>query len=74
MSGPFTKVQVPNAPLLVSGDSSSTGSLGGPGGADFNKDGSAIVFHAFLKGQDIGNGRAMYTAELNVGGGVIQVD
>lgn len=35
ISGPYTKVQAPDAPLLVSGDPSSSGPLGGPGGADF---------------------------------------
>lgn len=73
ITGPWTKAQAPNAPLLVSGDASTGGNLGAPGGADFNSDGSAIVFHAFLNGTDIHQGRAMYTAELNAGGGVITV-
>ncbi|KAJ5106905.1 arabinan-endo 1-5-alpha-L-arabinase [Penicillium angulare] len=73
LTGPYTKAQAPNAPLLVSGDPSSVGDLAGPGGADFNGDGSKIVFHAFENGQNIDNGRAMYVANIGVSGGVIAI-
>ncbi|KAJ5740170.1 hypothetical protein N7493_000042 [Penicillium malachiteum] len=73
LTGPYTKTQAPNAPLLVSGDPSNFGNLAGPGGADFNGDGSKIVFHAFENGQTIDKGRAMYVADINVSGGVITI-
>ncbi|KAJ5946876.1 hypothetical protein N7454_003715 [Penicillium verhagenii] len=73
LAGPYTKAQAPNAPLLVSGDPSNVGNLAGPGGADFNTDGSKIVFHAFENGQNIDNGRAMYVANIGVSGGVITI-
>ncbi|KAJ5527129.1 hypothetical protein N7513_011288 [Penicillium frequentans] len=73
LTGPFTKVQAPDAPLLVSGDPSNVGNLAGPGGADFSADGSKIVFHAFENGQNIDNGRAMYVADISVSGGVITI-
>ncbi|KAJ5746174.1 arabinan-endo 1-5-alpha-L-arabinase [Penicillium odoratum] len=73
LTGPYTKVQAPDAPLLVSGDPSNVGNLAGPGGADFNGDASKIVFHAFENGQNIDDGRAMYVADISVSGGVITV-
>ncbi|KAJ5246338.1 hypothetical protein N7468_001321 [Penicillium chermesinum] len=73
VGGPYTKVQAPDAPLLVSGDPSNVGDLGGPGGADFSTDGSKIVFHAFENGQNLDNGRAMYTASISASGGVISI-
>ncbi|KAF7712585.1 Arabinan endo-1,5-alpha-L-arabinanase [Penicillium ucsense] len=73
VTGPYNKVQYPDAPLLVSGHSSSAGALSGPGGADFNGDGSKIVFHAFKNGKNIDDGRAMYVADINVSNGVIHV-
>lgn len=73
IGGPYTKAQAPNAPLLSSGDPSDVGNLGGPGGADFSGDGSKIVFHAFENGQNLDNGRAMYSASVSFSGGVITV-
>lgn len=73
LTGPYTKAQAPNAPLLVSGDPSNVGDLAGPGGADFSADGLKIVFHAFENGQNIDDGRAMYVADVSVSGGVITI-
>ncbi|EPS32625.1 putative alpha-L-arabinofuranosidase [Penicillium oxalicum 114-2] len=73
ITGPWQKVHGPDAPLLVSGDSSNVGPLSGPGGADFNEDGSKIVFHAFKNGKSIDDGRAMYVADLSMSKGVIHV-
>ncbi|KAL4807461.1 glycosyl hydrolase [Aspergillus unguis] len=70
VAGPYTKAQAPDAPLLVSGDASSSGPLGGPGGADF-LDGGRIAFHAFNDGQSIDSGRGMWVANVQIGGGVI---
>lgn len=49
------------------------GELSGPGGADFNGDGSNIVFHAFENGKDIWNGRAMYVADIGAGNNILSV-
>lgn len=73
LTGPYTKAQSPNAPLLQTGDPSNVGDLSGPGGADFNGDGSKIVFHAFENGQNIDNGRAMYVADISCSDNVISV-
>jgi beta-xylosidase len=73
IAGPYTKAQAPNAPLLVTGASSNVGNLSGPGGADFNSDGSKIVFHAFENGKDITNGRAMYVADIAASNNVLSV-
>lgn len=67
IAGQYTKAHAPNAPLLVTGSSSNVGALSGPGGADFNSDGSKIVFHASENGKDISNGSvADITASNNV--------
>ncbi|KAJ5098317.1 hypothetical protein N7532_005318 [Penicillium argentinense] len=73
LAGPYTKATAPNAPLLVSGDPSNVGNLAGPGGADFNGDGTKVVFHAFENGQNIDDGRAMYVADISCANGVITV-
>ncbi|KAF7714746.1 Arabinan endo-1,5-alpha-L-arabinanase [Penicillium ucsense] len=73
LAGPYTWVQAPNAPLLVSGDGSDVGSLSGPGGSDFSADGTKIVFHAFENGQNIDNGRAMYVSRVQLSEGVIHL-
>ncbi|KAJ5674638.1 uncharacterized protein N7477_004572 [Penicillium maclennaniae] len=73
ITGPYTKAQAPGAPLLVSGDASDAGDLGGPGGADFNADGSKIVFHAFENGQNLDKGRAMYVADIGASNNVLSV-
>lgn len=73
ITGPYTKAQGPRAPLLQSGDASDVGNLGGPGGADFNGDGSKIVFHAFENGQNLDNGRAMYVADIGESNNVLSV-
>jgi beta-xylosidase len=73
IAGPYTKAQAPDAPLLVTGASSNVGTLSGPGGADFNSDGSKIVFHAFENGKDISNGRAMYVADIGASNNVLSV-
>ncbi|KAB8255344.1 putative arabinan-endo 1,5-alpha-L-arabinase [Aspergillus pseudonomiae] len=73
VTGPYTKASAPDAPLLVSGDSSDGGPLGGPGGSDFRQDGGAIVFHAFNNGQNMTKGRGMWAANVKIGGGKISV-
>ncbi|KAJ6134079.1 arabinan-endo 1-5-alpha-L-arabinase [Penicillium sp. IBT 18751x] len=73
IAGPYTKAQAPGAPLLISGDASDAGDLGGPGGADFNADGSRIVFHAFENGQNLDNGRAMYVADIGASNNMLRV-
>lgn len=73
IGGPYTKAQAPNAPLVKSGDPSNVGNLGGPGSSDFSADGSKIVFHAFENGQNIDNGRALYTASIKISNGDITV-
>lgn len=71
IAGPYTKA---SQPLLVSGDPSDVGALGGPGGADFNGDGTKIVFHAFENGHDMNNGRAMFTTGIRLSGDTISID
>lgn len=71
IAGPYTKDHFPDAPLLVTGAASNIGDLSGPGGTDFNSDGSKIVFHAFENGKDITNGRAMYVADIAADNNVI---
>ncbi|KAL2826706.1 glycosyl hydrolase [Aspergillus cavernicola] len=71
ITGPYTKAQDPDAPLLVSGDGSDVGPLGGPGGADFLDDGTKMVFHAFRDGQSIDSGRGMWVVDISVGDGKI---
>ncbi|KAH8925872.1 glycoside hydrolase family 43 protein [Atractiella rhizophila] len=56
VKGPYTKKRAPVAPTLVTGDYG----LKAPGSACFAKDGSKVVFHAFL-GNDINSGRGMWT-------------
>ncbi|KAJ5893627.1 hypothetical protein N7495_005318 [Penicillium taxi] len=73
ITGPYTKAQTPDGPLLVTGDPSNVGDLSGPGGADFTSDGTRIVFHAFKNGKDISDGRAMYVASIYPSGGVITI-
>lgn len=73
LTGPYTKAHSPDAPLLVSGDPSNVGPLSGPGGADFNAEGTGIVFHAFENGHNIDNGRAMYVAHISCSRDVISV-
>ncbi|KAJ5433211.1 2-5-diamino-6-ribosylamino-4(3H)-pyrimidinone 5'-phosphate reductase [Penicillium daleae] len=73
IAGSYTKAHAPDAPLLVTGASSNVGELSGPGGADFNGDGSNIVFHAFENGKDIWNGRAMYVADIGAGNNILSV-
>lgn len=72
VSGPYMKVQALGAPLLVSGDESSAGPLGGPGGADF-LNGGRIAFHAFLDGQSLDSGRGVWVARISVADGKITV-
>ncbi|KAI9371156.1 glycosyl hydrolase [Aspergillus egyptiacus] len=71
VSGPYSKVQAPDAPLLVSGDGSDVGGLGGPGGADFVEDGSKMAFHAFLNGENIDDGRGVWVVGVSVEDGKI---
>jgi beta-xylosidase len=68
VTGPYTKARAPNAPLLV------TGSYGlkAPGSATFAKDGSKVVFHAFL-GNDINSGRGMWTGVPTFSGNTVKL-
>ncbi|KAG6836551.1 hypothetical protein H0H93_006858 [Arthromyces matolae] len=63
VTGPYTKARAPIAPLLVSG----TDGLKAPGSACAAKDGSKIVFHAWL-GDSISGGRGMWTAVPSISG------
>ncbi|KAJ7842253.1 glycosyl hydrolase [Mycena olivaceomarginata] len=56
VTGPYTKARAPTGPLLVTGKYG----LRAPGSATFAKDGSKVVFHAYL-GADISGGRGMWT-------------
>ncbi|KAL4784896.1 glycosyl hydrolase [Aspergillus varians] len=71
VTGPYTKVQAPDAPLLVSGDASDDGPLGGPGGADFVDDGTKMIFHAFNDGQGMDGGRGVWVVDISVADGKI---
>lgn len=71
ITGPYTKS---SEPLLVSGDPSNVGDLAAPGGSDFSKDGTKIVFHAFENGQDMSDGRAMFTAGIKLSNGTITIE
>ncbi|KAJ6479219.1 putative endo-arabinase [Mycena vitilis] len=66
VTGPYTKAQAPSAPLLVSG----TYGLRAPGSATFAKDGSKVVFHAYL-GADISGGRGMWTGVPTFSGNTV---
>ncbi|KAL4893238.1 putative arabinan-endo 1,5-alpha-L-arabinase [Aspergillus ambiguus] len=71
ITGPWTKSTDPGAPLLSSGDMSTAGPLGGPGGADFREDGAAILFHAFNNGKDTQDGRGTWAANIKLADGKI---
>ncbi|KAL5338368.1 glycosyl hydrolase [Aspergillus crustosus] len=73
LTGPYTKVQAPDAPLLVSGDASDVGPLAGPGHADLFDDGSRLVFHAFQDGGSIDSGRAVWIVDVEVVDGRIRL-
>jgi len=63
VTGPYTKAQSPVAPLLVSGKDG----LKAPGSACVAKDGSKIVFHAWL-GDAIAGGRGTWTGVPTISG------
>lgn len=63
VTGPYTKARAPVAPLLVTG----TNGLRAPGSASVARDGSKMLFHAFL-GNDINGGRGMWTAVPTISG------
>ncbi|KAF7368306.1 Arabinanase/levansucrase/invertase superfamily protein [Mycena venus] len=73
-TGPYTKVQAPNAPLLVSGDCGTAG----PGGATvINVLDNFVnaVFHSDINGKDASGGRAMWQiAGLTLSNGVATVN
>ncbi|EED13769.1 endo xylanase, putative [Talaromyces stipitatus ATCC 10500] len=72
ITGPWTKQSAPYAPLLVTGTGTSNdGSLSAPGGADFSTDGTKILFHANLNGQDISGGRALFAASISEANDVV---
>jgi beta-xylosidase len=73
IAGLYPKVGAPNAPLLVSGDSSNVGPVSRPGGSDFSADGTKILFHAFENGHNISNGRAMYASHFRMSNGAIHL-
>ncbi|KAG6839791.1 hypothetical protein C0991_011665 [Blastosporella zonata] len=66
VSGPYTKAQGPIAPLLVTGRDG----LKAPGSACAAKDGSKILFHAWL-GDSINGGRGMWTGIPTISGTTI---
>ncbi|KAF5344398.1 hypothetical protein D9756_010124 [Leucocoprinus leucothites] len=69
-TGPFTKVQAPNAPFMTSG----TDGTAGPGGAtaiNVLDQYVNMAFHSDINGQNAGGGRAMWTiSNVCLGGGV----
>ncbi|KAJ7858387.1 Arabinanase/levansucrase/invertase [Mycena olivaceomarginata] len=73
-TGPYTKVQAPNAPLLVSGKCGTAG----PGGATvINVLDNFVnaVFHSDINGKDASGGRAMWQiAGLTLSNGVATVN
>lgn len=72
ITGPWTKQVEPYAPLLVTGTETSTsGALSAPGGADFSVDGTKMVFHADLNGANVSDGRAMFVATISEANDVI---
>ncbi|KAL4883571.1 glycosyl hydrolase [Aspergillus karnatakaensis] len=71
ITGPYTKAQAPDAPLLVSGDGSDVGPLAGPGHGDFLDGGRKFIFHAFRDGQSIDSGRGAWVVDVEIGGGKI---
>lgn len=72
ITGPWTKQSAPYAPLLVTGtETSDDGALSAPGGADFSVDGTKILFHANLNGQDISGGRALFAASITEASDVV---
>lgn len=66
VTGPYTKARAPNAPLLITG----TDRLKAPGSVCFAKDGSKMVFAAWL-GSDIKGGRGMWTGIPKFSGKVV---
>lgn len=75
VTGPYKKAQGSDAPLLQTGDTTSDGQqLAAPGGSDFSEDGTKIVFHAFKNGENIDQGRAMFSADITLSNGKITVD
>lgn len=71
--GPWAKQHSPYAPLLVTGDASSAGTLMGPGGSSFAKDGTKLAFHADVNGENVDNGRALYVANITLANNVITI-
>lgn len=71
ITGPYTKA---SERLLETGDPSNVGPLAGPGGSDFKGDGTMMAFHAFRNGQDISDGRAMYTTGIRLSGDTISIE
>ncbi|KAG6845579.1 hypothetical protein H0H87_007258 [Tephrocybe sp. NHM501043] len=63
VAGPYTKARGPIAPLLVTGKDG----LKAPGSACVAKDGSKILFHAWL-GDSINGGRGMWTGVPSISG------
>ncbi|KAL2814364.1 glycosyl hydrolase [Aspergillus cavernicola] len=63
--GPWTRV----GRLLAPGDPSNVGPLSGPGGADISQDGTMLVFHANLNGQDPTEGRGLYATRVTLSDG-----
>lgn len=75
VTGPYKKAQGSDAPLLQTGDTTSDGKkLAAPGGSDFSEDGGKIVFHAFRNGENMDQGRAMFSADITLSKGKITVD
>ncbi|KAF5385293.1 hypothetical protein D9615_000937 [Tricholomella constricta] len=68
VTGPYTKARGPIAPLLVTG----TDGLRAPGSACVARDGSKIVFHAWL-GNDISGGRGMWTGIPKISGTTVSL-
>ncbi|KAJ7508423.1 glycosyl hydrolase [Mycena galericulata] len=68
VTGPYTKAGPPTAPLLITG----TYCLRAPGSACLAKDGSKVVFAAYL-GSDISAGRGMWTGIPTFSGSTVTI-
>jgi beta-xylosidase len=71
ITGPYTKA---SERLLETADPSNVELLAGPGGSDFKGDGTMMAFHAFRNGQNISDGRAMYTTGIRLSGDTISIE
>lgn len=69
VTGPYIKAKGDNAPLLQTGDGTNDGKkLAAPDGSGFGEDGGKVMFLAFKNGEDMDEGRPMFTADATCPG------